>query len=361
MVELEASARLGLAGQVRREAGRTFQRTRRTPEILLGLHDPEVGLTPKDTLYSRGTHRLYRYRPISDEVYRVPVVFVMSLVSKSYILDLAPGQSLVEFLLKQGYDVYMVDWGVPRPEDHRLRLEDYVLDVLPRCVEQVQRTSGEREVSFLGYCMGGIFGLTYAAAFPESGLKNLACVATPVDFDGMGLLRRWADPRWFDVDRLVDGFGNVPAEFIRTSLEMLRPLERVAGYMRLWENLWDPQYVHNWRIRYNWAQDQIPFPGECFRQMTKDMMWNNKLLKGELTLGGRCINLENVRCSVLNAMAQFDHIAPYNATKPLVDAVGSSDKEELLVRGGHVSLIAGANALLRLWPTLDQWLAVRSV
>lgn len=361
MVDQEADTRLSLRAQVRREAGRTLERTRRTPEILLGLHDPEVGLTPKDTLYARGAARLYRYRPMTDEVYRVPILFVMSLVSKSYILDLAPGQSFVEYLLKQGYDIYMIDWGVPRAEDHTLRLEDYVLDMLPRCVEEMQRTSGQEDFSFLGYCMGGIFGLTYAAAFPESGLRNLACVATPVDFDGMGLLKRWADPQFFDVDQLVDTYGNVPAAFIRTSLEMLRPLERMAGYMRLWENLWDPQYVYNWRIRYNWAQDQIAFPGETFRQMTKELMWNNKLIGGELQLGGRCINLQNVRCSVMNAMAQFDHIAPYEATKPMLDAVGSHDKQELVARGGHVSLIAGANAITRLWPTMDQWLSVRSV
>ena len=361
MVIERMDARTSFVAQMRREAGRTVVRSRQSLDVLLGRHDPGVGLTPKDTLYSRGTMRLYRYRPVVNEVYRVPVVFVMSLISKPYILDLVPGQSLVEYLLKQGYDVYMVDWGVPRPQDHTLRLEDYVLELLPRCVEEVQRTTREHDVSLLGYCMGGIFGLTYGAAFPDSGLKNLITVASPVDFAGMGLMHRWADPRWFDVDRVVDAYGNIPAEFIRTSLEMLRPLERLAGYMRLWDNLWDSEYVYNWRVRYDWAQDQIPFPGECFRQMTKELMWGNKLIKGELKLGGRCIDLRRITCSVLNAMAQFDHIAPYKATKPLIDAVGSTDKQELVVRGGHVSLIAGQSAKQRLWPTVDEWLAPRSV
>ncbi len=61
----------------------------------------------------------------------------MSLVSKSYILDLAPGQSFIEFLLKQGYDVYLIDWGVPRPEDRGLQLDDYVLDFIPDCIERI--------------------------------------------------------------------------------------------------------------------------------------------------------------------------------------------------------------------------------
>lgn len=350
-----------LIEQARREAEHTCERFLHSTDVLLGRHEPEVGLTPKDTVYARGTLRLYRYRPMVDEVYRVPVVFVMSLISKPYILDLVPGQSLVEYLLRQGFDVFMADWGVPRPEDHKLRLDDYVLDLMPRCVEQVQRITREQEYSLLGYCMGGLFGLMYGSAFPEAHLKNLVCVATPVDFAGMGLLRRWSDPRWFNVDRLVDALGNIPADTILTSLEMLRPLDRLLGYIRLWDNLWNDAYVRNWRIQYKWVMDQIPFPGECYRQMTKELMWGNKLMNGGFMLGGRRADPGLLTCAVLNAMAEYDHIAPYKSTRPLTSIVGSTDKQDLTVRGGHVSLIAGSNALLRLWPTVNEWLSVRSV
>ncbi len=351
---------LALGEQARREAGRTLERARRGLEVATGRHDPDVGVTPKDLIYRRGTMALYRYRPMTSEVYRVPVMFVMSLVSKPYILDLVPGQSFVEYLLRHGFDVYMLDWGVPQPQDHTLRFEDYVLDFLPRCVDEVKRVTKEDNISFIGYCMGGILGLMYGAAFPQSGLKNLVCVATPVDFTGMGLLRRMADQRWFDVDRIVDSLGNVPAETVLLSLEALRPLDRLVSYVRLWDNLWDESYVYNWRVRYKWVNDQIPFPGECYRQLIKDLMWDNKLMTGELTLGGRRIDTHNIRCSVLHAMAEFDHIAPYEATRPLTSIVGSTDKQDLTVRGGHVSLISGKNAILRLWPTVNEWLSVRS-
>src|SRR3989337_831228 len=126
--------------------------------------------------------------------------------------------------------------------------------------------------------MGGVFGLMYGAAFPDAGLKNLVTVATAVDFNGMGLLRHWADPRWFDVDRIVDAFGNIPPEAVMLSLELLRPFDRLIGYIRLWDNLWDEEYVRNWRVRYRWVNDQIPFPGECYRQTTKELLWGNKLV-----------------------------------------------------------------------------------
>src|SRR3990170_8806335 len=105
---------------------RNLTRAQRGLDILLAREEPPVGATPKDVIYSRGTLRLYHYRPVTDEVYRVPVVFIMSLVSKPWILDLTPGQSFIQYMVMQGFDVFMVDWGVPRPEDKKLRFEDYV-------------------------------------------------------------------------------------------------------------------------------------------------------------------------------------------------------------------------------------------
>jgi len=361
MMDQVAGQGAAVGRELRTEAERTVQRVLHSLDVMLGRHEPAVGVTPRDVIYSRGTLRVYRYRPQADEVYRVPVVLVMSLVSKPYILDLVPGQSFVEYLLRQGFDVYMVDWGVPRPQDHAMKLESYVHELLPRSVEEIQRVSREEDLSLVGYCMGGLFTLLFGSVFPRAGMKNMITIATPVDFEGMHLMRRWADPRWFDVDRIVDTYGNVPADMIRASLEFLRPLDRLVGYIRLWDNLWDDNYVYNWRIRNTWANDQIPFPGECFKQMTKEMLWGNKLVRGELELGGRRVDTRQLQASVLNTMAEFDHIAPYDSTRPLISLVGSEDKQDLVVRGGHVSLIAGKNAVTRLWPTVHDWLSVRSV
>ena len=81
---------------------------------------PSLGSTPKDILHARGTMNLYHYRPVADEIYRVPVLIVMATTNRGYILDLVPGQSFIEFLLNRGYDVYMLDWTAPRPEEKSL-------------------------------------------------------------------------------------------------------------------------------------------------------------------------------------------------------------------------------------------------
>ena len=361
MTTQTASQRPTISEIVQQEVERTIMRSQRGIDVLLNRDEPEVGMTPKDVIYSRGTMRLNHYHPMSDEVYRVPVVLVMSLISKPYILDLTPGFSFVEFLLKQGFDVFMIDWGVPRPEDSKLRLEDYAQDLIPACVKEIQQETGETDVSFIGYCMGGLLALLYGGTHADAPMKNLACIATPVDYEGMGLFRQWTDKRWFDVDRVVDTLGNIPPELMYRSFELLRPADRLVAYVRLWDNLWNDMYVKQYRLMNKWTSDQIPFPGECFRQSTKELMWENKLMKGELELGGRKVDLQQITCPVLNAMAQHDHIAPYDATKALTSLVGSEDKEDVVLKGGHVSLVAGANAIMRLWPKLNEWLAVRSV
>lgn len=340
---------------------RNFDRARRGWEVLVDRDPPVVGATPRDVIYSKGTLRLYRYRPVTDEVYRIPVVLVMSLISRPYILDLSPGQSLVEYLLREGFDVYMVDWGVPRPEDSRQGLEHYVLESLPRTIEEVQKDTGEEEVSLFGYCMGGLFTLTYAGIFRDAPIANLICAATPVDFDGMGLFKRWSDRRWFDVDRLVDTLGNIPPDLIFRSFEMLRPAERWATYARLTDNLWNDLWVKNYRLFNRWVYEQIPFPGEAYRQFIKDLMWENKLMKGQLDVGGRRVDLSTVDCPVLNVIAEHDHIAPFAATRPLTSLLASRDKEDVILKGGHVSLVAGRNAWFRLWPKMSEWLGARSV
>lgn len=346
---------------VTQEVERTITRAQRGIDVLLNREEPETGKTPRDVIYKRGTMQLYHYHATTDEVYRVPVVLVMSLISKAYILDLTPGFSFVEFLVNNGFDVYMIDWGVPRPEDKNLRLEDYTQDFIPACLEEVKKESGEPDVSIIGYCMGGLLAILYGGVHETSPMKNLVTIACPVDFDGMGLFKQWTDKRWFDVDRVVDTLGNIPSEMMYRSFEMLRPADRVVAYVRLWDNLWNDLYVKQYRLMNKWTSDQIPFPGEAFRQTTKELSWENKLIKGELELGGKKVDPKLITCPILNLSAQHDHIAPREATKDVTNIVGSEDKEDVMLKGGHVSLVAGPNAVLRLWPKVNEWLSERSV
>jgi len=360
---MNALAELDLASlqeRMQTEVQRAIQRSIKGVEYF-STSGPTLGSTPKDILHSRGTMNLYHSRPLAKEVYRVPVLIVMATTNRGYILDMVPGQSFIEFLLKRGYDVYMLDWTPPKPEEKCLRMEDYVLDFIPDCIRRVQQDSGEQDVSVIGYCFGGVLSLLYGSVFPDGPMKNLICFTTPIDFRKLELFSNFADRRYFDVDRLVDTVGNVPPEMILSSFEMLRPALRVASQVQLWENIWNDEYVNSFRMFDRWATDTLPLAGEYFRTITKDLLWDNKLYNGTMTVGGRPVDLANIKVPVLHAVAEHDHIVPYDAAKHLIAKVGSNDKEEVMLKGGHVSLVAGANAIKRLWPKLDSWLGGRSI
>jgi polyhydroxyalkanoate synthase len=359
---MSAAAGLDLASipdRIQSEVRRAIQRSIKGVEYIASS-GPTLGSTPKDILQVRGTVNLYHYRPVADEIYRVPILIVMATTNRGYILDLVPGQSFIEFLLKRGYDVYMLDWSAPKPEEKSLRMEDYVLDFIPDCVRRVQQDSGESDVTVIGYCFGGVLSLLYGSIFNDGPMKNLICFTTPIDFREMKLFANFSDRRYFDVDRLVDSVGNVPPEMILSSFEMLRPASRAASQVQLWENIWNDEFVKSYRMFDRWATDTLPLAGEYFRTITKDLMWDNKLYEGTMSVGGRTADLSKITVPILHAVAEHDHIVPYEAARHLIPKIGSSDKEEVMLKGGHVSLVAGANAIRRLWPKLDSWLGERS-
>jgi polyhydroxyalkanoate synthase len=242
-----------------------------------------------------------------------------------------------------------------------LSLADYTHDFLPTCVEKVQEDSGVEDINIMGYCQGGVLSLIYAATHADGPLKNLVCLTTPVNNHEMGLFKIWANEEYMDLDNMVETLGIIPAEFITNSFEMLRPAQRAAGQLRLWDQLWNDDFVKSYRAFQRWGDETLPLPGEYHRDCTKELMWGNKLFKGELEIRGDSANLANIEIPIFTVMAEHDHIAPFKSTKPLLDLVSSKDKSELVLKGGHVSLIAGPSAVKRMWPRVNEWLGERSV
>jgi polyhydroxyalkanoate synthase len=348
-----------LTERLRLEVERAVQRSLKSVE-LFGAPPPTVGKTPKSVLHHRGTLSLYHYHATADEIYRVPLLLVMAPTNKAYILDLAPGQSLIEFLLARGYDIYLMDWNAPGDDESDLKIENYVLDFIPDCLRRVQQDSSEDEVTLIGYCAGGMLSAIHLALLPDGPVKNLVCFTTPVDFSKMNLFRSMSNAKVFDVDKLVDSVGIIPADLVVAGFDALRPASRVAGQLRLWDNLWNDEFVKGFRMMERWGNETLPLPGAYFRQTVKELMRANALYEGTLRIGGRKVDLGKITVPFLHIIAQYDHIVPPACAQPLVQRVGSRDKEEVMLPGGHVSIAAGPNAVKRMWPKLDAWLQNRS-
>ena len=173
--------------------------------------EPKVGQTPKEIIWKKNKAILYRYQPAKEKTKKVPMLMIYALINKPYILDLAPGSSLIEYLTDRGHDVYLLDWGTPGYEDRHMKLDDYVMDYIPRAVKKVLRTSDADEISLLGYCIGGTLTAMFAALHPNLPIRNIVFLTSPFDFKNAGLFTNWVDERYFQLDQMVDTLGNIPA------------------------------------------------------------------------------------------------------------------------------------------------------
>ena len=192
-------------------------------------------------------------------------------------------------------------------------------------------------------------------------MKNLICFTTPIDFREMKLFQNFSDRRYFDVDQLVDSVGNVPPEMILSSFEMLRPASRAISQVQLWENIWNDEFVKSYRMFDRWAHGHAAAGRRVFPPDHQGSDVGQQALQRHHDGRRPAADISKIKVPILHAVAEHDHIVPYDAAKPLIAKVGSTDKEEVILKGGHVSLVAGANAIKRLWPKLDSWLSERSI
>jgi polyhydroxyalkanoate synthase len=322
-----------------------------------------TGQTPKEVIWTKNKAKLYRYEPSAEKKHPVPILMVYALINRPYILDLLPGNSFIEYLVGQGFDVYLLDWGIPGDEDWDLSFDDYILDYLRPATKRVLRASRAEEYTLFGYCMGGTMSAMYASLFPSRSLKNLVLLTTPIDFapEKTGLLGLWTDEKHLDPDLLVGSFGNVSSDIIENAMQMLKPVTNYVGtHVTMWECILDEKPMETWEAINKWVKDGTPFPGATFKQWIKEFYQQNKLVKGEIHLRGHKVDLSNITCPILNIAGKKDHICPLPQTEPTTDLVSNEDTEFVVLDAGHVGLLTGRSARKDLWPKVKSWLEERS-
>jgi polyhydroxyalkanoate synthase subunit PhaC len=344
-----------LVARIRRDVERSVLRAKNGIKYVAGIGQPELGQSPRDTVWTRDKVQLWRFHSDKRE-WRPPLLLVMSLVSRSYVFDLRPRSSVIQYLLGRGLDVFGLDWGVPDELEAGNTLETYCDEYLPLAVEATRSEAKTDNVTVLGYCFGGILSLIFAAAHPEAPIRNLIAVATPFDNSKANAFARVLDPGRLEPEELFDETGNVPPDVILRGFKLARPTAELAAYANLWQNLWNDEFVEGYQAINQWSQDQIPFAGACFAQTTRMLFRENRLAKNTMRLGGRAINLKDITCPFLNVIADKDYLAPIESASPLTAAVGSSDAEELRVDAGHVGLFIGRSAHKLALPNVTDWI-----
>jgi polyhydroxyalkanoate synthase len=324
-----------------------------------------IAQSPKTQVWALNKAKLYRYdsAPEARHRHRIPLLLVFAIMNRPYILDLRPGNSFVEFMVGRGYDVFLLDWGSPGIEDRNMKFDDYAMEYLPRAIRRVKQISGCGEFSMLGWCIGAILTTIYAAMRPDEGLRNLLLLTAPLDFtnrDGL-TFAKWTDERYFDLEKVLTAYGNMPGEMIDYGAKLLKPVENLVGnYCKLWDNLDNPRAVTAWQAMHTWVTDNIPMTGAAYRQLITDFYRHNLLIQNRLKIRNETVDLSHIRANLLTVIAEGDHITPPCQSEAIMRKVSSEDKQLYRIPGGHIGIMAGSAAHRTTWPHIETWLGERS-
>ncbi|MCC6663583.1 MAG: alpha/beta fold hydrolase [Polyangiaceae bacterium] len=339
-----------------------------------GAARPGRNSAAHDVVFSKGKLELSRIRPIRDveyelgaETHRVsferhstPILLIPPLMVRPYVYDLRPEHSMVRTLRNAGFDVFVVDFGVPDHDDERVRLDDYVLDWVPACVDAALAAAGAQGITLAGYCMGGIFCLMHAATHHDARVRNIVTIGAPVNFTKMRAAYVASRIGALGIGPLMDVVGNVPGKASSLGFKLMSGSRAVTKWGDFVANLDDEGFVRSFDAVNTWVNDLIPYPKEAFKQMVREVVSGNRLIRGGLCFGDKPCELGAVTQPLLAFAGRGDNIATPQATAAIIDLVASTDKTLVPVSGGHVGVVAGSAAPREVWQPMIDWLLPRS-
>lgn len=327
--------------------------------------DVDIGSTPKDVIYEREMWKIYHYKPTRDpkDIHPVPMLIIPPLINGYEVADLQPDRSLVRNFLNEGIDVYLVNWGYPKRCDMYLSWDDYVCDFMDDAVDVVRRAHTLDKINMFGICQGGTMSTCYSALNNDK-IRNLVLTVTPIDFhrgkvEGqphVGLLFEMGKSA--NVDLMREAFGLIPSDVLNVSFLMASPFTLMFGkYADTVDILDNRDALLNFLRMEKWLFGGPGVSGVAYQQLVKNFLQNNELVKGELKLDGRLVDLKNLTMPILNIYAERDHLVPPGCTTALGEYVGNKkDYQELCIKTGHIGIYTGGASQKILAPSAAKWL-----
>ena len=269
-----------------------------------------------------------------------PVVFVPSLINPPFVLDLAPGRSLLRWLAGQGVRPLLLDWGSPAPDERGLDIAGHVETLLLPLIARL-----EEPPVLAGYCLGGTMAIMAAAARPVAGV---ALIAAPWRFGGFGAhARAEIAELWATAEPSCRALGLVPMEVLQSGFWRLDPARTIAKYEAFADLDPESGKARQFVALEDWANAGAPLTYAAGAQLF-DFFEHDVPGNGGLSIAGQRVDPAALPCPVVDFVSTTDRIVPATS------AAGVADTRTL--GAGHVGMIVGGRARAQLWEPLAGWL-----
>ncbi len=295
-----------------------------------------------------------------ESLAHAPIVLVYALIKRAFILDLQPGNSVVESLTRQGFEVYLIDWLPPAAADSERGFDEYVNQDLANAVRAVKAHRRVAQVSVVGYCLGALLSIMYSALHRQD-VKNLVTLAAPLDMS----IREFPSYMLIDwlsestIDGIIAAYGNCPAWLLENLFAAMASLYRVGDFLGLCPESERDHYARLYPSFRRWLDSEVPIAGRLFRELAVDIFKKNLLYRGQMQVGKEIVDLKRISAALLNVVASQDTLVDPKSSLPLAEAVGSADKAILVFPTGHVGAVVSPEAHAELWPKIATWLRQR--
>ncbi len=276
----------------------------------------DMATTPGSVVFRNDLMEVIQYSPTTEKVYKTPILVIAPWINKYYILDLRPDNSFVKWMVDEGHTVFLISWRNPDSSMRNISFVDYMNDGVLAAIKHIQKSTGEKSINAMGYCIGGtLLAMTMAwlkAQKMDDVITRATFLTTLIDFTEAGDLLIFTDEEQIaNLESIMEEKGYLDGDVMKATFAMLRANDMIWSYVI--NNYWmgrDPQAFD----MLAWNSDVTNMPAAFHSDYLRSMYAENKLAQGKYKLGGMPIDIKTIDTPSYFLSAKDDHIAPWKAT-----------------------------------------------